>query len=215
LSVELLSTKTQSRRVDAYDTYKRGLDIVFALVALLLLFPIFVVISAIIFATDRGPIIYRQKRVGHKGKLFTFYKFRSMVTNADELKAKLANQNEASGPIFKMKNDPRITYIGRFLRKTSLDELPQFWSVLKGDMSVIGPRPHLQTEIDAYPDYPMERLSVVPGLICYREILGRSGLTFERWLELDLAYIKERSLKTDILILLKSVPAILLGKGAY
>ncbi|MBB6052701.1 sugar transferase [Armatimonas rosea] len=215
MSVELISTKTQSSRYGAYEALKRGMDISFSFVALLLLFPLFVTISAIIFATDRGPIIYRQKRVGRGGRLFTFYKFRSMVTNADELKAKLAHQNEASGPIFKMKNDPRITPIGRILRKTSLDELPQLWSVLRGDMSLVGPRPHLQAEIDAYEGYPLERLSVIPGLICYREICGRSSLTFERWLELDLEYIQTRSLKTDLTILLKSVPAVLLGKGAY
>lgn len=215
MSVELVSTPTRSLRVGTYDFYKRGLDIVFALCALFLLLPVFLVISAIVYATDRGPIIYRQKRVGFGGRHFTFYKFRSMVTNADELKAKLAQQNEASGPIFKMKNDPRITPIGRFLRKTSLDELPQFWSVLRGDMSIIGPRPHLQSEIDAYPDYPKERLSVTPGLICYREIMGRSGLTFERWLELDLEYIAQRSFKTDLSILFKAIPAILLGRGAY
>lgn len=215
MSVELISTKAQSTRAGSYEACKRGLDILFSLVALLFLFPVFALISAIIVLTDRGPIIYRQKRVGRGGKLFTFYKFRSMVTNADELKAKLLHQNEASGPIFKMKNDPRITPIGRLLRKTSLDELPQFWSVLRGDMSLVGPRPHLQSEIDAYENYPMERLSVVPGLICFREIYGRSGLTFERWLELDLEYIETRSLKTDLTILLKAVPAILLGKGAY
>jgi lipopolysaccharide/colanic/teichoic acid biosynthesis glycosyltransferase len=215
VSVELLSTKAQSTRTGSYEASKRGMDILFSLVALLLLFPVFALISAIIVLTDRGPIIYRQKRVGRGGKLFTFYKFRSMVTNADELKAKLLHQNEASGPIFKMKNDPRITPIGRLLRKTSLDELPQFWSVLRGDMSLVGPRPHLQSEIDAYENYPMERLSVIPGLICFREICGRSGLTFERWLELDLEYIETRSLKTDLTILLKAVPAILLGKGAY
>jgi lipopolysaccharide/colanic/teichoic acid biosynthesis glycosyltransferase len=194
---------------------KRGMDIVFSLLAVTLLTPIFLLIALVIYLTDRGPIIYRQKRVGQNGHLFTFYKFRSMVVNADALKAQLATKNEASGPIFKIKNDPRITLVGRFLRKSSLDELPQFFNVLKGEMSLVGPRPHLQSEIDAYPDYPRERLTVVPGLICYREVTGRSGLTFERWLELDLDYVQTCSLRTDLTILLRSIPAILFAKGAY
>lgn len=215
VSVELISIPARVSHSGTYSAIKRGLDIVFASLALALLFPLFVVISCIIFATDQGPIIYRQKRVGRNGEHFTFYKFRSMVTNADALKARLAAQNEASGPIFKMRNDPRITPIGRFLRKTSLDEIPQFWNVLKGDMSLVGPRPHLQSEIDAYPDYPVERLTVTPGLICFREVAGRSSLSFERWLELDLEYVRSRSLKTDLSILLRAIPAILLGRGAY
>jgi lipopolysaccharide/colanic/teichoic acid biosynthesis glycosyltransferase len=138
-----------------------------------------------------------------------------VVTNADALKARLAAQNEASGPIFKMKNDPRVTPIGRFLRKTSLDETPQLWNVLRGDMSLVGPRPHLQSEIDSCANYPLERLSVIPGLVCFREVSGRSGLTFERWLELDMEYVKHHSFRTDMEILLRAIPAVLFGRGAY
>jgi lipopolysaccharide/colanic/teichoic acid biosynthesis glycosyltransferase len=215
VSVELLSTTTHTTRSSSYISVKRGMDVTLSLLALTLLIPVFFFIALAIFLTDRGPIIYRQKRVGQGGRLFTFYKFRSMVTNADALKARLAAYNEASGPIFKMKNDPRITPVGRLLRKTSLDELPQLWSVLRGDMTLVGPRPHLQSEIDAYPSYPKERLSVTPGLICFREVTGRSGLSFERWLELDMEYVRTQSLRTDLSILLRAIPAILFARGAY
>lgn len=215
MSVELFSSPTHSTYPQGYAVVKRGLDIVLSLLALVVLSPVFLLIALSIWLTDRGPIIYRQKRVGMHGRLFTFYKFRSMVTNADALKAKLATQNEASGPIFKMKNDPRITPVGRLLRRSSLDELPQIWSVLKGDMTLVGPRPHLQSEIDAYPDYPKARLSVTPGLLCFREVTGRSGLTFERWLELDMEYVRTRSLRTDLSILVRAIPAVVFAKGAY
>lgn len=215
MSVELISTSAQHHSSGAYPLLKRGLDIILALTALVFLTPLFVVIALIIYLNDRGPIFYAQQRVGYLGRSFTFYKFRSMVVNADALKCKLACQNEASGPIFKMKNDPRITPIGRFLRKTSLDELPQFWNVLRGDLSLVGPRPHLQSEIDNYPDYPRERFMVMPGLICFREIRGRSSLTFEQWLDLDIEYVRSRSFALDVKILLQAVPAILLGRGAY
>jgi lipopolysaccharide/colanic/teichoic acid biosynthesis glycosyltransferase len=215
VSVELLSVPTRAKRSSVSRGAKRTLDILVASLALLLLLPLLSLIALLIYATDRGPVIYRQKRVGKNGEQFTFYKFRSMVTNADALKARLAVQNEASGPIFKMKNDPRVTRIGRLLRRSSLDETPQFWNVLKGDMTLVGPRPHLKSEIDSCPDYPMERLSVTPGLICFREVEGRSGLTFERWLELDMKYVKHHSFRTDLMILLRAIPAILLGRGAY
>lgn len=215
MSVEIISTATQDHPSGVYSLLKRGLDIVLALMALIALSPIFALIALTIYLYDRGPIFYKQQRVGFGGVPFTFYKFRSMVVNADALKAKLAAQNEASGPIFKMKNDPRITPIGRWIRKTSLDEIPQFWNVLKGDLSLVGPRPHLQSEIDSYPEYPQARFSVMPGLICFREIRGRSGLTFEQWLALDMEYVDSRSFLVDLKILLLAVPAILLGRGAY
>ena len=215
MSVELISSPANATPSSSYVVIKRSMDIVFSFIALLVLAPVLLVIVLSIWLTDRGPIIYRQKRVGMNGRLFTFYKFRSMVTNADALKTQLSTKNEASGPIFKMKKDPRITSVGRMLRKSSLDELPQIWSVLKGDMTLVGPRPHLQSEIDAYPNYPKERLSVTPGLLCFREISGRSSLSFERWLELDMKYIQMRSLRTDLSILLRAIPAVLFAKGAY
>ena len=215
MSVELISASAQHHPSGIYPSLKRGLDITLSLVALFLLSPVFIAIALVIYLNDRGPIFYAHQRVGYLGKSFTFYKFRSMVVNADALKCKLAEQNEASGPIFKMKNDPRITPIGRFIRKTSLDELPQFWNVLRGDLSLVGPRPHLQSEIDNYEDYPRERFMVMPGLICFREIRGRSSLTFEQWLDLDMEYVRSRSFALDLQILLQAIPAILLGRGAY
>jgi lipopolysaccharide/colanic/teichoic acid biosynthesis glycosyltransferase len=216
MSLETFSPAVSiERRKSADDLVKRSLDITFAVAALTVLSLPIGVIALCIKLTDGGQIIYMQERVGRDGRTFKFFKFRSMVQNADALKEKLAEQNEADGPIFKMKNDPRITPIGRFIRKWSLDELPQFLNVLRGDMSLVGPRPHLPSEIEAYENYPLERLSVQPGLLCLREVTGRSSLSFEQWLASDLEYVKNRSLWLDIQILLKAVPAILLAKGAY
>ena len=156
--------------------------------------------------------------MGRDGREFRFYKFRSMVPNAEALKRKLAHRNEADPRIFKIQNDPRVTRTGRVLRRYSLDELPQFLNVLKGDMSLVGPRPHLPDEIAACKSaggYPQERLSVPPGLLCLREVTGRSNLSFEEWLESALRYIRQRSMATDIKILIRAIPAALRGEGAY
>ena len=203
------------RRAQKQEPLRRALDIAVSSSALLILTPLLGTLALLVWAEDRGPILFHQQRVGQNGRCFAFYKFRSMVPNAEALKASLAEQNEATGPIFKMKKDPRITRIGRVLRRYSLDELPQLWNVLKGDMSLVGPRPHLPREIETCPDYPMERLSVPPGLICLREVTGRSELTFEQWVALDMEYVKKRSLWLDISILLRAIPAILRGEGAY
>lgn len=197
------------------EPVRRALDILVALVMLTLLAPLLAVIAFLVWQEDRGAILFQQERVGRGGRRFAFYKFRSMVPNAEALKASLSQQNEATGPIFKMKDDPRITRVGRVLRRYSLDELPQFLNVLKGDMSLVGPRPHLPKEIEQCPTYPMERLSVPPGLICLREVSGRSRLTFEEWIALDLEYVRQRSLWLDLKILLRAVPAVLRGDGAY
>jgi lipopolysaccharide/colanic/teichoic acid biosynthesis glycosyltransferase len=203
----------------AYMATKRALDTTAALAFLVLFAPVLLLIALLIWREDGGPVLYSQERVGKDGRLFRFYKFRSMVKNADQLKAQLADENEAEGPIFKIKEDPRITRVGRVLRKYSLDELPQFANVLRGDMSLVGPRPHLPTEIEEYcqsgPGYPWVRLSVPPGLICLREVSGRSRLSFERWLELDLIYVEFRSLWVDLWILARAVPAVLKGDGAF
>lgn len=209
------SVVAESRRRTPDDVVKRGLDIGVALLAITALSLPISIIALAIKCTDGGPIFYSQERVGRGGNRFKFFKFRSMVTNADALKDKLLAHNEADGPIFKMKNDPRITPVGRVIRKWSLDELPQLWNVLRGDMSLVGPRPHLPREIAEYKNYPAERLSVQPGLLCLREVTGRSELTFEAWIASDLEYIEKRSLWLDIQILLKAIPAILLAKGAY
>lgn len=198
-----------------YYLIKRVADYVIALIMILLLTPVFVIVALAIWLEDRGPILYRQTRIGQNGVPFTFYKFRSMVPHADTLKAHLEDKNESTGPTFKMKQDPRITRVGRFIRKFSIDELPQFFNVLKGQISLVGPRPHLPHEVERYVLHERDRLKVKPGLVCLREVCGRSGISFERWVELDLMYIRCRSLKTDLHILMRAVPRVLRGEGAY
>lgn len=199
----------------SYLVCKRLFDVTLAMGALILLFPLLLLVALAIVLEDGGPILYYQSRVGRDGKPFRFYKFRSMVKNADAIKEQLAALNEADGPIFKMKNDPRITRVGRFLRRSSIDELPQFINVLRGEMSLVGPRPHLPREVDLYVDRQQQRLLVQPGLVCLREVHGRSNLTFDQWVELDLLYIQNRSVCTDLSILARLVPAVLKGDGAY
>jgi lipopolysaccharide/colanic/teichoic acid biosynthesis glycosyltransferase len=212
-----------ARRVNygAYMASKRALDASVAVAFLVLLAPALLLLALLIYLEDGGPVFYSQVRVGRGGRLFRFYKFRSMVRNADRMKDALAHKNEADGPIFKIKDDPRVTRVGRVLRKYSLDELPQFANVLRGDMSLVGPRPHLPKEVEecchqeSFPGgYPWQRLAVPPGLICLREVTGRSNLSFTRWLELDLAYVRHRSLLLDLSILLRALPAVLRGDGA-
>ena len=201
--------------VQKAEPARRALDIAVSASALLMLAPVLGTIAALVWVEDRGPILFCQQRVGQGGKCFAFYKFRSMVPNAEALKDSLQAHNEADGPIFKMKRDPRITRIGKTLRRYSLDELPQLWNVLKGDMSLVGPRPHLPRELESCPNYPLERLSVPPGLICLREVTGRSKLTFDEWIALDLEYVRKRSFWLDLTILVRALPAILRGDGAY
>ena len=198
-----------------YGAVKRGVDIVLSSLALAALSPVFAVVSAAVALESRGPVFYRQERVGRGGKTFGFYKFRSMVVGADRMTGQLADRNEAQGPIFKIADDPRVTRVGKFLRRTSLDEIPQFWNVLKGDLSLVGPRPHLPSEVEKYLPHHHERLDATPGLVCYREVTGRSRLTFEQWVALDIHYVRTRSIAVDAAILLRAVPAILKGEGAY
>jgi len=202
-------------RFTAYEAGKRTFDVAAAGIALAALMPFLAVIAVLIWLDDRGPVLYWQTRVGRDGRTFRFYKFRSMVRNADALKEALLCENEAEGPIFKMRRDPRVTRVGRFLRQHSLDELPQFFNVLRGDMSLVGPRPHLPSEVACYTPRQRLRLSVQPGLICLREVHGRSNLTFEQWVESDLRYIETRSFSTDLGILARAVPAVLKAEGAY
>jgi len=213
-----LSTRQQSDRQGSEQLYvvcKRIIDIVGSTVALLLLLPVFVVVATAIILENRGPIFFVQMRVGKDNMCFRFYKFRSMVKNAADLQTKLTASNEATGPIFKMRKDPRVTRVGRILRKYSIDELPQLFNVLRGDMSFVGPRPHLPSEVALYTSEQRIRLSVQPGLVCMREVTGRSELTFDRWIETDLQYIACRSLRTDLSILLRLVPAVIGARGAY
>ncbi|MDX1934493.1 MAG: sugar transferase [Capsulimonadales bacterium] len=198
-----------------YEGMKRSADVLLALCAVLALAPVGCIIALLIWMEDRGPIFYWQERVGKHGKRFRFYKFRSMVTNADQVRQQLEAKNEAVGPIFKMKNDPRITRVGRVLRKYSLDELPQFFNVLRGEMSLVGPRPHLPKEVAQYEPGQEERLLVAPGLVCLREVCGRSRLTFDEWIALDLLYVKHRNVVLDLWILVRLIPAVLTADGAY
>ena len=195
---------------------KRFLDILLSSAALIILLPLFIVLGILIKLTSRGPVFFVQVRVGQYGRNFCFYKFRSMYIDAEKRKQELLAQNQSKdGVIFKMKNDPRITTIGRILRKTSMDELPQFLNVLYGDMSLVGPRPPLPSEVKEYTIEARKRLNVKPGLTCLWQISGRSDIPFKEQVKLDKEYISSRSLKSDLLILLRTIPAILSGRGAY
>ncbi|HEX8699466.1 MAG TPA: exopolysaccharide biosynthesis polyisoprenyl-phosphate hexose-1-phosphate transferase EpsZ [Myxococcaceae bacterium] len=193
---------------------KRLFDISSSAVALVVLSPLLLTVAALIKLTSRGPIFFKQKRVGLHGKTFEMLKFRSMVVNAEELKAKLEALNEQTGPVFKMKNDPRITGIGRFIRKYSIDELPQLINVLRGEMSVVGPRPPLPKEVEKYAAWQRRRLSVRPGLTCIWQVSGRNQISFEEWMYLDMQYIDNWTLMTDLGLILKTVPVVVTGRGA-
>jgi exopolysaccharide biosynthesis polyprenyl glycosylphosphotransferase len=194
--------------------FKRAMDIVGSALFLLTFSWLYALAAVLIKWTSPGPIFYRQQRVGMNGRRFTFFKFRSMVVNAEQKQRELAHLNEMDGPVFKIKNDPRITPIGRFLRRYSIDELPQMWNVLKGDMSLVGPRPPIPSEVEKYDPWCRRRLSIRPGLTCLWQVQGRNGIDFQRWVELDLAYIDNWSLTLDLKILLKTIPAVLGGRGA-
>jgi len=193
-----------------YDFFKRCFDIVLALVALLILIvPLLIIALVIVIDSPGASPIFVQKRVGKDGKVFNFYKFRSMVPNAESMLSTLLDKNEMSGPVFKIKEDPRITRIGKFIRSCSIDELPQLVNILKGDMSFVGPRPAIVREVEQYTDREKQRLCIMPGLTCYWQIQPkRNDLSFEQWLDLDLKYIKERNFWLDIKIIFKTVGAV-------
>jgi len=193
----------------------RFVDMVFSSVALLLLLPVFLIIAAAIKFTSRGPVLFIQKRVGRGGREFDFYKFRSMVHDAEQRRLYLTGLNERNGPVFKMRRDPRITPVGRFLRRYSLDELPQLLNVLKGDMSLVGPRPALPQEVATYTARQRLRLAVTPGLTGLWQISGRAELSFEESIELDLSYVQDMSLGLNLRLICLTLPAVLSGKGAY
>jgi len=193
---------------------KRGVDFVMALVFLIVLSPLLLVLAILIKLTSRGPVLYRQTRCGLGGRKFTVYKFRSMRADADLLRHELAALNEMDGPVFKIKVDPRCTPVGAFMRKFSLDELPQLVNILKGDMSFVGPRPPLPQEVEKYQRWQRRRLRMQPGLTCLWALEGRNKLNFKRWMELDLEYIDNWSPSLDWKIILKTIPVVLLGRGA-
>ena len=194
---------------------KRLIDIALVLLLSPLLLGIGALIALAIRRDSPGPIIFEQQRVGKGGRLFTTYKFRTMVPDAEARKAELLGLNEADGPIFKIKNDPRITHVGRVLRRTSLDELPQFWNVLKGDMSIVGPRPPTPAEVDSYEDWHHRRLEVIPGITGLWQVLGRSDTSFDEMVRLDIYYAENWSPGMDLRIMLQTIPVVLSAKGAY
>ncbi len=193
---------------------KKLLDRVGAAVVITLTSPLLLVTAIAIKIDSEGPVIYRQKRTGRNGRVFDMLKFRTMTNGAEHLKEQLRHLNEMSGPVFKIKNDPRVTPIGKFLRKYSIDELPQLFNVLKGDMSLVGPRPPLPREVEQYAPWQHRRLSVKPGVTCLWQVNGRNKINFDEWMKLDLQYIDRWSLKEDIRILAKTVPTVLKGSGS-
>jgi exopolysaccharide biosynthesis polyprenyl glycosylphosphotransferase len=193
---------------------KRFIDILASFTALALLSPLLVGTAIAVKLTSRGPVLFKQLRVGQHGRRFYMLKFRSMVQNAEALKGRLMAQNEQSGPVFKMKRDPRITAIGRFIRKYSIDELPQLINVLRGDMALVGPRPPVPSEVEKYEAWQRRRLSVRPGLTCVWQVSGRNEISFEEWMLLDMRYIDHWSLAQDFRLILKTLPVVLSGRGA-
>jgi exopolysaccharide biosynthesis polyprenyl glycosylphosphotransferase len=189
------------------------MDKALAFLIAVVLSPLMLGIALAIRLTSPGPVLFPQIRCGMNGRLFKLLKFRTMVENAEALRKDLEDRNEMSGPVFKIADDPRVTRVGRWLRRFSLDELPQLFNVLKGEMSLVGPRPPIPAEVQSYERWQRRRLSMKPGLTCFWQIGGRNQIDFEEWMELDLKYIDNWSLKLDIIILLKTIPVVLLGRG--
>lgn len=209
-----LSFRIEDRR--GYLTLKRAIDVAISIIGIILCLPLFVTVAVIIKLEDpKGPIFFKQVRVGKHGKEFYMYKFRSMVTNAEELLEDLLVKNEASGHMFKMKDDPRITKIGKFIRKTSIDELPQLMNVLKGEMSLVGPRPQLPREVQGYNSYHWRRLLVPPGCTGLWQVTARSSVGFEEMVELDLQYIENRGILYDLKLIIRTVFVLFGHKNAY
>jgi exopolysaccharide biosynthesis polyprenyl glycosylphosphotransferase len=199
-----------------YFIAKRSFDIFISTIAIILLSPLFLIVALLIRLDSKGPIFFSQLRVGKRGKEFKMWKFRSMYIDAEQRQQELMKNNEMQGGVlFKIKQDPRVTRVGRILRKFSLDELPQLWNVWRGDMSLVGPRPPIPTEVQEYTCYQRKRLEATPGITCIWQISGRSDIPFPQQVELDLIYIRHQSLKCDLVILLKTVPAVLKARGAY
>lgn len=195
---------------------KRAMDAIISSGAFVVFSPMYILTVLAIVLEDWGPVFYVQTRVGQYGREFKFYKFRSMYVNADQMKKDLLEENESGdGVIFKMRKDPRVTKVGRFIRKFSIDETPQFWNVLRGDLSLVGPRPPLPSEVKEYTLRDRKRLNVRPGLTCLWQIQGRSDIPFEQQVELDMEYISKNGILKDFVIMLKTIPAVMFGRGAY
>lgn len=210
-----LPARARTRSWKVQQVIKRVLDVVLAAVLLVLLSPVFLVVALVVAFTSEGPVFYQWRALGKNGRPFIGHKFRTMVVNADELKASLAELNEMTGPVFKVRKDPRITKPGTFLRKYSLDELPQLWSVIKGDMSLVGPRPPTAEEFMQYEPRHRGKLSVIPGITCIWQVNGRNQIQdFEDWMELDRQYIQNWNLWLDARLLVATLPAVLTARGA-
>lgn len=203
------------RKFRLYFILKRTIDIIASLIGLIILSPLFLLTIIAIRIESKGKPIFTQIRTGKDGREFKMYKFRSMYDGAEKLRSSLLDQNEMDGPVFKIAQDPRVTKVGRFIRKTSIDELPQLINILKGDMTIVGPRPLVTYETDQFGEYENQRHQVKPGLTCYWQIKGRNHIGFKEWIDLDLKYIEEMSLWTDFKIFLSTIKVVLIGKGAY
>ncbi|OPJ62693.1 sugar transferase [Clostridium oryzae] len=206
--------ETEYRKGRGYTIVKLIIDTIGAFFGLVCLSPILIITALAIKIDSKGPVIFSQRRVGKNGKEFKMYKFRSMVVNAEELLGDLKERNEMSGPMFKMKDDPRITRVGRFIRKTSIDELPQLFNVLKGNMSLVGPRPNLPREVDQFSSYQKLKLLAKPGLTCYWQVMGRNEIDFDEWMELDIKYLKDRNLWVDIKLIFRTFFVLFGDKNA-
>lgn len=212
----LLLTSTVRNGYRGYEMRKRYFDVSCALLALVFLSPLLLIVGLLIFLGDRGHPIFYQTRVGKSGREFKFYKFRSMVKDAEARKLSLAQQNQHSDDrTFKMKNDPRITAIGRFIRRTSIDELPQLWNIVQGEMSIVGPRPAVPSEVAMYSPADRRRLLVTPGLTCIWQVSGRSEIPFPQQVEMDVEYIRSRSMRLDLTLIAMTIPAVFSVRGAY
>jgi len=212
--IPLITLKQPSLR-EWQSVLKRIMDVAMSVLVLGISLPIMLLTALAIRLDSPGPIFFRQQRVGQDGELFDLIKFRSMYEDAEQRVQELKDQNEASGPLFKMRNDPRRTRVGAFIRRVSIDELPQFWNVLKGEMSVVGPRPALPSEVAMYEPWHLQRLEIAPGITGLWQVSGRSDLTFDEMVLLDVYYIENWSLATDLVILAKTIPTVLMGSGAY
>lgn len=218
--VSLLSNRERAGdfyyKVRWFKIVERGLDVVASLLLFLLLSPLLLATAAAIRLESKGSVFYSQQRVGKNGRNFKFYKFRSMFVDADQMQSSMSELNESNdGVIFKIKKDPRITTTGRFIRKFSIDELPQLFNVIRGDMSLVGPRPALPNEVAEYTLEQRKRLHVSPGITCLWQVSGRSDIPFSGQMKLDLLYIRKKGFWTNLMILIKTIPAVISGKGAY
>lgn len=198
-----------------YYIFKRLIDVICSLFGIIILSPLIVITAIAVKIDSKGPVFFAQTRVGKYGKLFKMYKFRSMVVNAEGLLTQLQKDNEMTGPMFKIKEDPRITKVGKFIRKTSIDELPQLLNVLKGDMSLVGPRPNLPKEVEQFDEWHKQKLLAKPGLTCYWQVMGRNKIGFEDWMKLDIKYIQERNTLLDIKLIFRTFFVLFGDKNAF